>query len=128
LYIVLRAKEHPVFERNGDDIIIHAAVNFPLLCLGGEIKVPTVDGESTVKLAPGTQPGKTYRLKGLGAPKANGYGRGDEVVYVHVQVPTDLTEKQKVLLEELSKELSNGDGVGHARGFKEKFKEFFDRQ
>jgi molecular chaperone DnaJ len=128
LYIVLRAKEHPLFERNGDDIIIHAAVNFPLLCLGGEIRVPTVDGESTVKLAPGTQPGKSYRLKGLGAPKANGYGRGDEVVYVHVQVPTDLTEKQKLLLEELSKELSNGDGVGHARGFKEKFREFFDRQ
>ena len=87
-----------------------------------------LDRESTVKLAPGTQPGKSYRLRGLGAPKANGYGRGDEVVYVHVQVPTDLTEKQKVLLEELSRELSNGDGVGHARGFKEKFKEFFDRQ
>ncbi len=128
LYIVLRVKEHPVFERAGDDIIVHTSVSFPLLCLGGEIRVPTVDGETMIKLSQGTQPGKTYRLKGLGAPKANGYGRGDEVVHVHVQVPTDLTEKQRALLEELSRELTNGDGVSHAKGFKEKFREFFERR
>jgi molecular chaperone DnaJ len=129
LYIVLRVREHHIFEREGDDIILHAEVHFPLLCLGGEITVPTVEGETAIKLAPGTQPGKSYRLRGLGASKANGYGRGDEIVYVHAKVPTDLTDKQKMLLEELSKELTNGDGaVTHTKGMKERFKEFFDRQ
>jgi molecular chaperone DnaJ len=129
LYIVLGVKEHHIFEREGDDIIIHTEVQFPLLCLGGEITVPTVEGETTIKLAPGTQPGKSYRLRGLGAPKANGYGRGDEIVYVHAKVPTNLTDKQKMLLEELSKELTNGDGaVTHTKGMKERFKEFFDHQ
>jgi len=128
LYIVLRVKEHPVFEREGDDIVLHAEVHFPLLCLGGDITIPTVEGEAAIKLSPGTQPGKSYRLRGLGAPKANGYGRGDEIVYVHGKVPTNLTDKQKALLEELSREL-NGDGaVAHTKGMKERFKEFFDRQ
>jgi molecular chaperone DnaJ len=129
LYIVLRVKEHPVFEREGDDILIHAQVHFPLLCLGGEITVRTVDGETVIKMSPGTQPGKSYRLKGLGAPKANGYGRGDEIVYIHAKVPTSLTDKQKTLLEELSHELGNGDGeVAHTKGIKERFKDFFERR
>jgi molecular chaperone DnaJ len=129
LYIVLRVKEHQVFEREGDDIVVHIEVHFPLLCLGGEITVPAVEGETVIKLAPGTQPGKSYRLRGLGAPKANGYGRGDEIVYVHAKVPTSLTDKQKTLLEDLSKELINGDGaVTHTKGIKERFKEFFDHQ
>jgi molecular chaperone DnaJ len=129
LYIVLRVAEHPVFEREGDDIVVHTEVQFPLLCLGGEITVPTVEGETVIKLSAGTQPGKSYRLKGLGAPKTNGYGRGDEIVYVHAKVPTSLTDKQKTLLEELSRTLINGDGaVTHNKGIKERFKEFFDRQ
>jgi len=88
-----------------------------------------VDGETVIKMSPGTQPGKSYRLKGLGAPKANGYGRGDEIVYIHAKVPTSLTDKQKTLLEELSHELGNGDGeVAHTKGIKERFKDFFERR
>ena len=125
LYIVLRVKEHPVFERAGDDIYVHAEVGFPSLCLGGEIAVPTVEGELSIKIPPGTQPEKIFRLKGHGAPRANGYGRGDELVHLHVNIPTNLSERQTALLEELSKEFHGGVGV-NSKGLKNRVKEFFD--
>ena len=127
LYIVLRVKEHPVFEREGDDIHVYAQVNFPILCLGGEIKVPAVEGEINVKVAPGTQPGKVFRLKGLGVTRTNGYGKGDELVHLFATVPTELTPNQRGLLEQLAAEFNDGVGVA-PRGFKEKFREFFDRK
>ncbi len=126
LYVVLRVKEHPVFERNGDDIYIHTEVYFPTLCLGGDIKVPTLDGEIELKVPPGTSPERVFRLKGLGVPKTHGYGRGDEFVHLHVAVPSTVTDRQKQLLEELAKEFNNG-GMPHASaGFKQKFREFFE--
>jgi molecular chaperone DnaJ len=125
LYIVLNVKEHSVFEREGDDIAVQVDVSFPLLCLGGDIKVPTVEGETTVTVPPGTQSGRVFRIKGLGITKSNGYGRGDELVYLNVTIPTSLTDRQRTLMEELSRELGVGAGVAH-KGFKEKFREFFD--
>lgn len=125
LYIVLKVKDHPIFERDGDNIFVHTELNFPLLCLGGDLKVPTLEGEITLKIPPGTQAEKIFRLRGLGVPKANGYGRGDQFVHLHVMVPKDITDKQKELLEELSKEFRNNGGVTN-KGFKQKFMEFFD--
>jgi molecular chaperone DnaJ len=125
LYIVLHVKEHPVFEREGDDISVQVDANFPLLCLGGDITVPTVEGEITISVPPGTQPGKVFRIKGLGVIKSNGYGRGDELIYLNIAIPTDLTERQRVLLQELSQEF-NGNIGATRRGMKEKFKEFFE--
>jgi molecular chaperone DnaJ len=107
LYIVIHVRPHSIFEREGDDIIVKVDVDFPLLCLGGEIKVPTLNGEMNLHIPPGTQPGKVFRLNGMGIPKSRGYGRGDELVYINVRVPTDLTERQKRLLEELYRELRN---------------------
>jgi molecular chaperone DnaJ len=125
LYIVLHVKEHPIFEREGDDISVQVDANFPLLCLGGDITVPTVEGEITISVPPGTQPGKVFRIKGLGVIKSNGYGRGDELIYLNIAIPTDLTERQRVLLQELSQEF-NGNIGATRRGMKEKFKEFFE--
>jgi molecular chaperone DnaJ len=125
LYIVLHVKEHPVFEREGDDISVQVDANFPLLCLGGEITIPTVEGETTISIPPGTQPGKVFRIKGLGVIKSNGYGRGDELIYLNIAIPTELTERQRVLLQELSQEF-NGNIGATRRGMKEKFKEFFE--
>jgi molecular chaperone DnaJ len=126
LYIVLDVKEHTLFDREGDDLIVRVDVTFPLLCLGGEISVPTVEGNQTeIKVPPGTQPGKLFRIKGLGVPKSNGYGRGDEVVYLNMVVPTSLTDRQRELMDELAKEF--GPDLAHAgKGFKDKFKDFFD--
>ncbi|OPY61988.1 MAG: Chaperone protein DnaJ [Syntrophorhabdaceae bacterium PtaU1.Bin034] len=126
LYIVLKVKEHPVFERDGDDIYVHTEVHFPVLCLGGEIKVPTLEGEIGLKIPPGTSAEKVFRLRGLGVPKTNGYGRGDQYVHLHIAVPKTVTDKQRDLLEELAREFQNGGEQGHATSFKQKFKEFFD--
>jgi molecular chaperone DnaJ len=125
LFVVLRVKEHPIFDREGDNIFVHAEVNFPTLCLGGQIKVPTLEGEAAIEVAPGTHPEKMYRIKGRGVPKTNGYGRGDQFVHLHVSVPKDLSDRQRELLEELSKELKNGEGTTR-KGFKEKVRDFFE--
>lgn len=125
LYIVLKVKEHPIFEREGDDITVQVDVNFPLLCLGGEINIPTVEGGMKVTIPPGTQPGRIFRIKGVGVTKSNGYGRGDELVYLNIKIPDNLTERQKVLMEELAKEFNEDIGIGR-KGFKKKFKEFFE--
>ena len=125
LYVVLNVKEHAVFDREGDDIIVRMDVNFPLLSLGGELSIPTLEGDTKVSVPPGTQPGKMFRMKGLGVTKANGYGKGDELVYLNLVVPTTLTERQKSLIEELSKEFEKDAGVSGS-GFKEKVKQFFD--
>ena len=131
LYIVLKVREHSVFEREGDDIYVHTQVGFPTLCLGGEIKVPTLDGEVGLKVPPGTPAEKVFRLKGLGVPKTNGYGRGDQFVHLHISIPKSVTERQRSLLEELSMEFQTNGAAGSASesqagGFKQKFKEFFD--
>jgi molecular chaperone DnaJ len=124
LFVVLRVKEHPIFDREGDNVFVHAEIGFPTLCLGGTITVPTLDGDTTIEVAPGTHPEKLFRMKGRGVPKTNGYGRGDQFVYLHVSVPTELSDKQRQLLEELSKELRNGEGA--RKGFKEKVRDFFE--
>jgi len=125
LYIVLQVKEHSIFERAGDDIAIQVDIGFPILCLGGEITVPTLEGQTEIKIAPGTQPGKVFRLKGFGVTKSNGYGRGDQLVYLNVVVPKNLTDKQKSLMEELAKEFKDPNPKAR-KGFKEKFIEMFE--
>jgi molecular chaperone DnaJ len=125
LYIVLTVKEHAFFERNGDDILTRMDVTFPLLCLGGEINVPTVEGFRKLVIPPGTQVGKIFRMKGLGVTKSNGYGRGDELIHLNIKIPTELNERQKALLDQLSAEFGT-DGGSAGKGFKEKVKDFFD--
>lgn len=126
LYIVLRVRDHDVFQRDGDDILVQLDVTFPILCLGGELTVPTLEGESKIVISPGTQPGKIFRMKGLGVTKSNGYGKGDEIVTLNIVVPDELTEKQRSLLEELAKEFNQDIGVVSNKSFKERFKQFFE--
>jgi len=125
LFIVLQVKEHAIFERAGDDIIVQVDVGFPLLCLGGEITIPTIEGESVLKIPAGTQQGKVFRLKNLGVSKSNGYGRGDQLVYLNIVIPSDLTDRQKTLVEELAAEFKDSSPTTR-KGFKEKFMGFFE--
>ncbi|MCX5812340.1 MAG: molecular chaperone DnaJ [Proteobacteria bacterium] len=127
LYVVLNVKEHHTFEREGDDIVVHIDVSFPLLCLGGEMFVPTLEGDIKITIPPGTQPEKTFRMKGLGITKSNGYGKGDELIFLKMVVPTTLTERQKSLIEGLAQEFDQDAGLSD-RGFKDRFKQFFDRK
>lgn len=105
LYVLIEVRPHPHFERRGSDIITEAHVSLPMAILGGEIKVPTLDGSVMVKVPPGTQSGSLLRLRGKGIAKPKGKTVGDELVRVNVEIPRSLTAKQKQLVKELAQEL-----------------------
>jgi molecular chaperone DnaJ len=105
LYIRIVIKEHPVFQRKGDDLFLDATVSFSQAALGGEIEVSTLDGKGIVlKVPPGTESGKVLRLSGKGIPHFQGYGQGNLYVKLLIRTPKNLTKHQKELLEELKKE------------------------
>lgn len=93
-----------VFERDGEDIYMKMEIPYSLAALGGEINVPTVDGDITIRVRPGTQPGTMIRLRERGVPHLRGRGRGDEYVRFNVLTPEKLTKEQKELMEQLKKE------------------------
>jgi molecular chaperone DnaJ len=105
LYVVVHVKQHPFFQRDGDDLVCEAPVSFPILALGGSIEVPTLDGTSTVTIPAGTQSGTRFRVRGKGIPNVSGRGRGDLHVVVRPTVPRKLTKEQKKLLEQLAQVL-----------------------
>jgi molecular chaperone DnaJ len=100
LYVVLHVREHGIFKRGGDDLHCDVPVPFDVAALGGEIQVPTIDGYAKLKIAPGTETGKVFRLRGKGMPNVEGYGRGDLHVRIIPEVPARLNSKQKKLLKE----------------------------
>ena len=105
LYVVVQVHEHEFFRRDGNNLFCEIPVNFTTVTLGGEIQVPTLDGNESVKVPEGTQTGTTLRLRGKGMPDVNGRGKGDLFATVQVQTPRKLTRDQRRLLEELSKAL-----------------------
>jgi molecular chaperone DnaJ len=104
LYVIIRAGDHPVFRRDGDDIQITVPVTATEAALGAKIEVPTIDGRALLKVPPGTQSGQKLRLREKGVPSATKEGtRGDEIVEVKLTVPMPRDEKTKELLRELAK-------------------------
>jgi molecular chaperone DnaJ len=104
LYVIIRAENHPVFRREGDDIYVTVPVTATEAALGAKIEVPTIDGRALLKVPPGTQSGQKLRLREKGVPSATKEGaRGDEIVEVKITVPMPRDEKTKELLRELAK-------------------------
>jgi molecular chaperone DnaJ len=101
LYVVLHVKEHPFFEREGNDLHCVIPVSFTQAALGTEIRVPTLEGEHALKVPEGTQSGTTLRIRGKGVPVLNGHGKGDLFVEVRLQTPGKLNKRQRELLQEL---------------------------
>jgi len=101
LYVVLHVKEHPFFEREGNDLHCVIPVSFAQAALGAEITVPTLEGEHVLKVPEATQSGTTIRIKGKGVPILNSHGKGDLYVEVRVQTPGKLNKRQRDLLHEL---------------------------
>jgi molecular chaperone DnaJ len=99
--VVLHVKEHPFFEREGNDLHCVIPVSFSQAALGVEISVPTLEGLQVLKVPEGTQSGTTLRIKGKGVPILNGHGKGDLFVEVRVQTPGKLNKRQRELLLEL---------------------------
>jgi molecular chaperone DnaJ len=101
LYVTVHVAPHPLFGRKGDDLVLRVPVSFSEAALGAEVKVPTLDGSVTVRIPPGTAPGKTLRVRGRGMPKAAA-GAGDLLVTVDVVVPQTLSDEQRQAVEALA--------------------------
>jgi molecular chaperone DnaJ len=130
LYLTIHVKEHEYFKRRDDDIILDININVAQAALGDKVVIPTVDGDVELTVPAGTQTGKVFRLRGKGFPRLNARGdntgRGDELVYVQVQIPNVLTEEQRKLFEALARTLdSNVQPQTNGRGFFDRVREFF---
>lgn len=102
LYIFLKVKSDPGFRREGPEIYSDASVSYIDAILGADIKTPVVDGEVTIKVPAGTQPGQVMRLRGNGAPRlGNADSRGDHYVTMNIEIPKDLSKEEKELVEKL---------------------------
>ena len=98
LYVTVRVSPHPFFGRRGPDLTLTLPITFPEAALGAQVKVPTLNGAVTLKVPAGTAAGRTFRVRGKGAPKRGG-GRGDLLVTVQVQVPSKLSKQERDLLK-----------------------------
>jgi molecular chaperone DnaJ len=104
LYVVINVMPHQVFQREDNDLVCHVDVLLSKAMLGGEVEVPTLDGPARISMPPGTQSGVIFRLRKKGMPGLRFSGRGDELVIIRVKIPTKLSQRQRDLIEELSKE------------------------
>ncbi|XP_019437114.1 PREDICTED: chaperone protein dnaJ GFA2, mitochondrial-like isoform X3 [Lupinus angustifolius] len=104
LYVTIKVREDPVFRREGSNIHVDAALSITQAILGGTIQVPTLTGDVVLKVRPGTQPGQKVVLKKKGIKTKKSYTFGDQYVHFNVSIPTNLTERQRELIEEFSKE------------------------
>ena len=104
LYVFLHVKPHPIFRRQGRDVVNAIEVSFSRAALGGKAEVPTLDGKEAINIPPGTQPGDVFRLRGKGLPELGRpqLGRGDQHVMVNVRTPTNLNDRQRRALEEFA--------------------------
>jgi len=124
LFLSIRVKPHPLFSREGNDIMVEVPISFALAALGGEVSVPTLDGKVKLKIPPGTQTGKLFRLRGKGIPYLYSAGRGDQLVKVVVETPVNLTLEQKQLLKRFD-ELSKDSGQPRIKEFFRKVRNLF---
>lgn len=104
LYLQISIMEHPFFVREGDDLIVEKEVNFSEAVLGSSVEVPTLEGMKKIKIPPGTQSHTKMRLKGLGLPRFQKEGRGDEYVKVIVKIPKKVSERAKAMIQDLARE------------------------
>lgn len=101
LIVVVEVEPHPLFERDEDDLITEVPITLTQALLGGHVEIPTLEGKVRMRIPPGSQSGRIFRLKGKGLTSLGGRGRGDQRVRVVVEMPTYLTDEQRALVEEL---------------------------
>ena len=123
LYVVIRVKEHPVFQRHDADLHCIVPVNVAQAALGTQVDLLTFDGLQAVKVPEGIQHGQQVRMRGLGVPRVNGNGRGDLVVHIEVRVPSKLTREQRKAMEQLL-QLLPSENEPEDKGLFDKLKDF----
>lgn len=119
LLITISVRPHPFLTRDGNSILCEVPITFTQAALGADIEVPTLDGKVKYTVPEGTQTGTVFRLRGKGVPNLHASGRGDQFVRVNIEIPKDLTQEQKDLLQKFAESLGE-------RGYKE-HKSFFDK-
>jgi molecular chaperone DnaJ len=124
LYVVIHIKEHEVFEREESNLFCEVPISYATAALGGEIRVPTLEGQASLKIPTGTQSEAAFKLRGKGMPSINSSSRGDLIVRVAVEVPTKLNAEQRKKLEEFAALMGEENTPLH-KGFFDKAKEFF---
>jgi molecular chaperone DnaJ len=124
VYVLVRVRPDPRFVREGNDIFSTVDLTVTQAALGTTVSIPTLDGDSELELAPGTQPGEVRVLRGRGMPVLQGFGRGDHRVLVNVLVPRQLSDEQRRLLEEFER-LASEETYRPDEGFFEKLKSAF---
>jgi molecular chaperone DnaJ len=129
LIVVVSVREHEYFNRKDFDVIYDLKLNVAQAALGAKVTVPTIDGDVELTIPPGTQTGKVFRLRGKGIPRlrsdGSNSGRGDQLVYVQVVIPTKLTDRQRHLFEELAQTFGKDVPTNQqGRGFFERMKDF----
>jgi molecular chaperone DnaJ len=125
LYVFLIIKKHDFFEREGNDLICEVPISFVTAALGGETKVPTLDGQASIKIPTGTQSGTVFRLKEKGMANLSGGRRGDLHVSMQVEVPTKLNNEQQEKLRAFAESIGDKNKPME-EGFFAKAKRFFD--
>ena len=124
LLVVARVKKHKIFARQGFDIVCEFPITFVEATLGAEVEVPTIDGKVTYNVPEGTQTGTVFRLRGKGVPKLHGNGaRGDQYVKINIEIPKNLTDKQKDILRQFDENVEPGK-YKERKGFFDKVKDF----
>ncbi len=122
LYVFIHVKPHRFFRRRDNDILLDLGINIAQATLGAKVTIPTLDGEDTLTIPPGTQPGKVLRLRGKGVPRLRRNGRGDQLVIVSVDIPRSLSTEQRTLVEQLAETLGT-DVHPQERGFLDTLKD-----
>ncbi|MFO0919175.1 MAG: molecular chaperone DnaJ [Planctomycetaceae bacterium] len=127
LYIDIRVKKHPLFQRDGRHLVCEVPITFAQAALGAELEIPVLSGKHLLTIPTGTQAGEVFRLRGFGMPDPQGGSRGDMLVHVQIEVPKKLTKKQEELLRQLA-ELDAKHVSPHRKSFFESVKKFFTPQ
>lgn len=126
LLINIEEKPHEHLERDGMNIIYELYLNFADAALGTSVEVPTIDGRVKIKVPPGTQSGKIFRLKDKGLPSVQSYGKGDQLIHVNVWTPKKVSEEERALLEKLRQMPGFNPQPGKSeRGFFDKMRDYF---
>jgi molecular chaperone DnaJ len=124
LYVVIHIKEHPIFQREDDNLYCEVPISFTVAALGAEIAIPTLEGKANLKVPAGTQSGQIFKLRGKGVVNVNGRERGDLLARLLVEVPSRLNNEQRQKLEEFAA-LCGDENTPLHRSFFERAKQFF---
>ncbi len=124
LYVDIDVAEHPLFKRDGVNLLSQIPVTYTQAALGAEIEIPLLKGRHQLVVPPGTQPGEVIRIRGAGVPDPRGHRKGDLLVNIQLEVPRKLNAKHEKVLRELA-ELEHANVSAHRKSFLEKIKQYF---